>query len=107
MRSTALLSCSRPWRSVDFRLDLHAGAHGRVGDAVDNDAVVGAEAAFRTTRSPSCIGPSTTGLQYDLVVGIERKNDLARLVRYDRAIGDQNGIDVAGKELNAAETRPA
>ena len=37
---TALAQLLAALASVMFRFDLHPGAHGRVGDAVDDDAVV-------------------------------------------------------------------
>ena len=52
---------------------------------------------------PSCMRPEHDRLGHDLVVGVDRKDDLARLVGDDRAVGNQNGVDLAGKQLDAPE----
>ena len=101
-RRSARISCSPTSGVGRLGLDLHARTHRRIGDAVDDDAIGGAEAAEHDAQA-LVHRPEHDGLGHDLVVCIEREDDLAGLIRDDGAIGDQDGIDVAAEELNARE----
>src|SRR6185503_20613458 len=81
-----------------LRVDLGGRPHHRVGEAVEHDAIVGLQALAHDAQAFVEWSQGHRAALDDIVL-VDHEHDLARLVRHDGGVRDQQRIVLAAIEL--------